>query len=243
MIPKIIHYCWFGKNPKPDYIKKYMETWLYYCPNYTIKEWNEDNFDVYQNTYCREAYEAGKWAFVSDFARLKVLYDYGGVYMDTDVEVCKSLDKLLLANAFSGFETNNSIPTGIMGSTQYNEWIGYLLSYYDNKKFRLDDGTFDLKTNVQTITEMTQKKYQLNLNGKYQVFGDNYVLYPFEYLCAKSLDDGKVKKTENTYTIHHFAGSWLTGFGRVKHITKIFLVRIIGINLTNKLKKFFRKYL
>lgn len=94
MIPKIIHYCWFGGKPLPDEVKKYMETWKKYCPYYEITEWNESNFDVNQNQYCREAYEAGKWAFVSDYARLKILYDYGGIYMDTDMEVCKPLDSL-----------------------------------------------------------------------------------------------------------------------------------------------------
>ncbi len=94
MIPKIIHYCWFGGKPLPDEVKKYMETWKKYCPYYEITEWNESNFDVNQNQYCREAYEAGKWAFVSDYARLKILYDYGGIYMDTDMEVCKAIRPL-----------------------------------------------------------------------------------------------------------------------------------------------------
>ena len=94
MIPKMIHYCWFGGNPLPDEVKKYMETWKKYCPDYEIKEWNERNFDVNQNQYCSEAYEAKKWAFVSDYARLKILYEHGGIYMDTDVEVCKPLDHL-----------------------------------------------------------------------------------------------------------------------------------------------------
>lgn len=95
MIPKVIHYCWFGCKPLPEDVKRYIKTWKKYCPDYEIKEWNESNFDVKQNQYCREAYEAKKWAFVSDYVRLKVLYDYGGVYMDTDVEVCKPLDHSL----------------------------------------------------------------------------------------------------------------------------------------------------
>jgi len=102
MIPKIIHYCWFGGKPLPDEVKKYMETWKKYCPYYEITEWNESNFDVNQNQYCREAYEAGKWAFVSDYARLKILYDYGGIYMDTDMEVCKPLDRLASCFFFWG---------------------------------------------------------------------------------------------------------------------------------------------
>lgn len=110
MIPKIIHYCWFGGKPLPDEVKKYMETWKKYCPYYEITEWNESNFDVNQNQYCREAYEAGKWAFVSDYARLKILYDYGGIYMDTDMEVCKPLDRLASYAFWSGFESESQIP-------------------------------------------------------------------------------------------------------------------------------------
>lgn len=100
MIPKIIHYCWFGKKPISEDVKKYIETWKKYCPNYEIKQWNEDNFDINQNLYCKEAYEAEKWAFVSDYVRLKVLYEYGGIYMDTDIELCKSFDDLLIYDAY-----------------------------------------------------------------------------------------------------------------------------------------------
>jgi len=121
MIPKIIHYCWFGGKPLPDEVKKYMETWKKYCPYYEITEWNESNFDVNQNQYCREAYEAGKWAFVSDYARLKILYDYGGIYMDTDMEVCKPLDRLASYALWVGLggEKQNPgqeswLPVGIM---------------------------------------------------------------------------------------------------------------------------------
>ena len=104
MIPKIIHYCWFGRKPKSEEFNKYLESWKRFCPDYEIKEWNESNFDLNKNDYCREAYEAKKWAFVADYVRLKVLEKYGGIYMDTDVELIKSLDKFLHYNAFMCFE-------------------------------------------------------------------------------------------------------------------------------------------
>lgn len=156
MIPKMIHYCWFGGNPLPDEVKKYMETWKKYCPDYEIKEWNERNFDVNQNQYCSEAYEAKKWAFVSDYARLKILYEHGGIYMDTDVEVCKPLDHLASYAFWSGFESKSQIPTGIMASCRDNELLEYLLSYYDDKYFRNENGSFDTTTNVTTITKMVK---------------------------------------------------------------------------------------
>lgn len=120
MIPKSIHYCWFGGSPLPDDVKKYIESWKRFCPDYEIRQWNEYNFDVNENQYCSEAYRAKKWAFVSDYARLKILYDNGGIYMDTDVEVVRSLDPLLQYRAFSGFESEHAISTGAMGSIKKN---------------------------------------------------------------------------------------------------------------------------
>lgn len=239
MVPKIIHYCWFGGNPLPDEVKKYMETWKKYCPDYEIKEWNERNFDVNQNQYCSEAYKAKKWAFVSDYARLKILYEHGGIYMDTDVEVCQPLDHLASYAFWSGFESKSQIPTGIMASCRDNELLGYLLSYYEDKHFKNKDGRYDNTTNVITITRMVKDKYDIELNNTFQIFGDNNAIFPFDYFCAKSTEDGKIKKTENTYTIHHFAGSWLTNYEVFRHKIKLLLVGVFGRNLVVNLKKYF----
>lgn len=239
MIPKIIHYCWFGGNQLPDEVKKYMETWKRYCPDYEIKEWNESNFDINQNQYCREAYEAKKWAFVSDYARLKVLYDYGGIYMDTDVEVCKSFGDLLGYNAWLGFEAGNQIQTGVIASCKKNKWIENLLDFYKSKHFNRQNGTYDTTTNVTTITRITKDKYNINLNNKFQVFGENNALFPFEFFCAKSTEDGKVKKSNNTYTIHHFSGSWLTPQQIWRHKVKLLLVKIFGVKLIVLFKRYF----
>ena len=209
MIPKIIHYCWFGGNPKPESVKKYIESWHKYCPDYEYREWNDSNFDLNENTYCKEAYEAKKWAFVTDYVRLKALYEYGGIYMDTDVEVIKSLDPLLKYDAFSGYESNDRIPTGTMASCWHNEWIEFLLKDYDNRHFRMADGKLDMTTNVEVITQLTKEEYHLNFDGTIKFFGNNMVMLPFDYLCAKDLSTGEIKKTINTYTIHHFTSSWL----------------------------------
>lgn len=209
MIPKIIHYCWFGGKEKPDEVQKYIASWKTYCPDYEIKEWNESNFDIHENDYCREAYEAKKWAFVTDYVRLKALYEEGGFYMDTDVEVVKPLDPLRVYDAVSGYESQTHILTGTMGACCDNEWIGMLLHDYDHRHFLRKDGTCDMTTNVIVITDLTVKKYGLHLHGQKLVFGHNMVLLPFDYLCAKDLDTGEICKTSNTYTIHHFAASWL----------------------------------
>lgn len=227
MIPKIIHYCWFGGNPLPEQVKKMISTWKKYCPDYEIKEWNESNFDLASCTYTKEAYNAKKWAFITDYVRLKVIYDYGGIYMDTDVEVCKNLDDLLKWDAFSGFESDKDISTGTMGSVAGNEWIGYLLSYYNNRHFVMQDGSLDLTTNVVTITRMTCEKYDIVLNNRIQVFGKNMCLYPFDYLCAKSYKDGSIHRTKNTYTIHHFSGSWLPKRTKIKNKIKALMKALI----------------
>jgi hypothetical protein len=208
MIPRVIHYCWFGGNALPDEAVQCIKSWKQFCPTYEIKEWNENNFDIFSNTYTSEAYDAKKWAFVSDYVRLKVLNDYGGFYMDTDVEILKPLDILRQYDAFSGFESNDSIPTGIIGACAHNEWISYLLEYYKDKHF-LVNGQFDLTTNVQTITRMTAEKYSVQLNNKMQYFGNNMILFPFDYLCAKNFKTGELIITKNTMTVHHFAGSWI----------------------------------
>ncbi len=126
-IPRTIHYIWVGGNPKPDSVNKYIETWKKYCHDYEIKEWNEKNYDVTKNRYCREAYEAKKWAFVTDYMRLDILDKEGGIYMDSDVEILKNLDNFLNEPAFSSFEagdpTNIFLPTGMMGSEKGGAWV------------------------------------------------------------------------------------------------------------------------
>lgn len=210
MIPKLIHYCWFGGNPLPEQVQRYIAGWKIYCPGYEIRQWDESNFDVFQNFYCREAYESRKWAFVSDYARLKILYDCGGIYMDTDVELVGGLDEFMEYQAFTGFQTQESIPTGIMGSERNSEWIAWLLKDYEGRHFINEDGSFDLTTNVARITKLTQEKYSIRLDNTRQMFGDHMVLLPADYLCAKSWETGEIQRTSNTVAIHHFAGSWLS---------------------------------
>lgn len=227
MIPKILHACWFGGKPIPEEAQKYIDTWKKYNPEYEIKIWNEQTFDITSNQYAYEAYQNRKFAFVTDYVRLKVLYDFGGIYMDTDVEVLKPLDDLLQYPAFSGFEGPNRIPTGTMGAEKHNKWIRLLLDYYDDKHFVLEDGNLDLTTNVKTITDITVANYPIILNNTMQSF-DDFVMLPFDYLCAKDLVDGVVKKTKNTYTVHHFAGSWTSLKKRfIKLLLSVFGYRFV----------------
>lgn len=207
MIPRIIHYCWFGRGQKPALAVKCIESWKKYLPDYEIKEWNESNFDVNSNRYVCEAYENRKFAFVTDYVRLYALVKEGGIYMDTDVEVLKSYNPFLHHTAFSGFENNNYVPTGMMASERGGVWVTELLNGYNDREFVNKDGSFDITTNTVTITK-NMVSHGLVLNNTYQDFPYLVTMYPSDYFCPKDHGTGVINLTENTVCIHHFAGSW-----------------------------------
>lgn len=211
MIPKIIHYCWFGRNPKPHLVQKCVESWKKYCPDYEIKEWNEGNFDYSQCQYAAEAYREKKWGFVSDFVRLKVIYDFGGIYLDTDVELLKSLDSLLNEKAVLGFENHSEVNTGlIIMSEAKNTIIKSMYEIYYEKKFYNIDGTLNLiscpKYNTQVLAG-----FGLQQNNTKQTITDGIsqvAVFPTEYFCPKDFESGDCILSENTYAIHHYSASW-----------------------------------
>ena len=169
-IPKVIHYCWFGRGKMPNLAEKCIQSWRTYCPDYQIVCWNEENFDINQNQYAKEAYDAGKWAFVSDYARLKVLYDEGGIYLDTDVELIKPLDKLIDEYGYMGFDDKGKVATGLgFACEKGNELVEALLKDYDDIPFVLPDGTYDLAPcpdrNTNTIQELG-----MDMERKDQIF-------------------------------------------------------------------------
>lgn len=215
MIPKIIHYCWFGRGKMPKSAIKYIKSWKKYCPNYQIKEWNEDNFDIDLFPYTKEAYSCRKYAFVTDVVRLYALYTEGGIYMDTDVEVIKPLDQFLKHTAFSGFENPDSPVTGIMASEKGGLWAKDNLEYYKGRHFKKKDGSMDLTTNVETIRNIMIKK-GVRLDNSYQDFPGYFTLYPKTFFCPLNFDGLNPQFSDDTATIHHFAGSWLPKWSRFK---------------------------
>lgn len=215
MIPKIIHYCWFGRGKMPLSAIKCIESWKMYLPDYELMCWNEDSFNVADHPFTQEAYETRKFAFVTDYVRLYALYHYGGVYMDTDVEVIKNLDVFLNLPAFSGFEDEVYIPTGIMASEKHGAWVRDMLDYYSGRHFRLSDGTLDITTNVQIISGLMIEE-GFKLKNSFQVYKNQIYIYPKDYFCPKSQVTGKIYLTKNTYCIHHFGGSWHTPWQRFK---------------------------
>ena len=208
MIPKLIHYCWFGGKEKPDSVKQCIESWKKYCPDYEIREWNESNFDIQANDYCREAYEAKRWAFVADYARLYVLYEYGGIYMDTDVEVVRPFDPLLNRNGFLCFENDDNVSIGTFGVAKHLLLVNDFLQPYKGRHFKRDDGSFDMTTNLKIITQVLVERYGISLNGKEQVLSGDILVLPMEAFIAKSYLTGWIMRDENTYAIHHYSATW-----------------------------------
>lgn len=208
MIPKIIHYCWFSGEPFDEKTRKCIETWKAFCPDYEIRECNAENFDMEINDFVKEAYIAKKWAFVADFARLYLLYHYGGIYMDGDVELVKSIDVFLKRPAFIGQERKGWVSAGIIGAEAGNDFIKTCLDYYQGRHFLLPDGTYNQITNVQIITHNLFESYGILLNGRKQKLGNLLYIYPVEYFSPKDSITGEIKATENTYAIHHFNNAW-----------------------------------
>ena len=207
MIPKIVHYCWFGRGKKPDLVEKCINSWYKLLPDYIIREWNEDNFDVNYILYSQEAYSKGKYAFVSDFARFKILFEEGGIYLDTDVELLKNIDDLLIHSAFTGFENDHLVAPGlILASEKGNLLMRKMCEEYLNSRFINNDLTLNTDTVVKRFTN-TLIKSGLILNGKLQII-DNLIIFPSDYFAPKSFESGEINISSNTYSIHHYRGSW-----------------------------------
>ena len=229
-IPKVIHYCWFGKGKMPKLAKKCIKSWKKYCPDYEFVLHTEDNFDMTQNRYMREAYEAGKWAFVSDYVRLKIIYDNGGIYLDTDVELIKPVDDLVKLGGFMGFDEKGIVATGLgFGAEKGNKIVSEFLKDYDDIPFILPDGSFDLTPCPDRNTEAL-KRLGMDIENKNQTFMDVTFL-PDEYLCPMDYYTGKKTITDKTYSIHHYSASWTNSV--TKRTTRI--KRIIGVKMYNKL--------
>lgn len=236
MIPKVIHYCWFGRGKMPKLALMCIESWKKYLPEYEIKEWNEDNFNIDLYPYAREAYDNRKFAFVADVVRLYALYHEGGIYMDTDVEVLKSLNPFLSHHAFSGFETERSISTGLLASEKGGKWVKDNLDNYSNRHFLREDGSMDMTTNVTTITNYMLSK-GFHPNNTYQDFPGLITIYPNDYFCPKDYRTEKICITDNTVVIHHYDASWVKKSLKFQRKFKRIVKSIIG----NRLSEFIVK--
>lgn len=241
-IPKIIHYCWFGGAPLPTLARKCIASWKKYLPDYEIKEWNESSFDVHCCRYAEEAYQAKKWAFVSDYARFRILYEHGGLYFDTDVEVIKPLDEILARGGFMGVEScaPNTVNPGLglavaPGLGLYRE----LYTAYHSRRFVNDDGSMNLKTVVQYTTECLVAHGLTNAH-EIQKVGDIYI-YPQDYFNPCNMNTGQIEITENTVSIHHYAASWVDPYSRLRGKTYQMLYRMFGQGVADSVRNLLRR--
>ena len=205
MIPKVIHYCWFGGSELPESVKKCIESWRRVMPDYEIKRWDESNYKIDKCKYMKDAYAAKKYAFVSDYARLDILYNHGGIYLDTDVETLKAFDDLLKLDGFCGFEQGkkkvpNEVNTGlVLGARKHLEILKTLRDEYNQRGFDT--------TPCTTIQTQQLLKMGLKLNNQTQTI-KSLTIFPDSYFCPMNQYTGETTITKNTYSVHHYAASW-----------------------------------
>ena len=228
MIPKIIHYCWFGGKPLPNSVKKCIKSWKKFCPDYEIIEWNESNYDVNKIPFIQQAYQAKKYAFVSDYARLDIIHSEGGIYLDTDVELLKNLDPLLVNQCFLAMELPGLVATGLGFGAQKGHWfLKENIGFYHKLNFDANN----IITCVNITTDLL-KKYDLTSDNSKQTLKDMIIL-PTEYFCPMNYQTKEIKITEKTYSIHHYDASWQSNTMKLKTLLK----NILGVRLTSILKK------
>lgn len=257
MIPKIIHYCWLSGDEFPPLIKKCIDTWKEKLPDYEFILWDTNRFKLESNTWVQQAFETKKYAFAADYIRLYAVYNYGGIYLDTDVEVVKSFNDLLDRPYITGAEGLGIIEAGVFGAEKKNPWVKQCLDYYDGKSFINNDGTFNMltlprimmaqiskiRTFIETHPDKLDPSLQINNDDKLYMFTK-------DFFCAKNHGTGVIEKTANTYSIHHFAMSWIAKERTFLPNIKRKLMSFFGVRFINgfiyvfglrKLKHMFKK--
>ena len=232
MIPKVIHYCWFGNNPLPFEVKKCINSWKKICPDYEIRRWDETNFDVYQNDFIKSAYGSKAWAFVSDYARLKIVYDEGGIYLDTDVELKKSLDELRKNEGFFAIQQEGHYcNTGLgFGAKKENEIVKTMLDLYDDLIYS-EENKFSIA--CPYLNTKALEKYGYSYSDDVIVIHNNFVFSP---RFMDPIAPGKNKENllcNDTVSIHHYSASWMDD----KTVRRRKIIRIIGEKRIYKIKK------
>ncbi|MCD7881262.1 MAG: glycosyl transferase [Clostridiales bacterium] len=249
MIPKTIHYCWFGGNPLPKSAVKYIKSWKKFCPDYQIIEWNESNFDVNCNQYCSYMYNHRKWAFLTDYVRLRVVYENGGIYLDTDVQMLKSFDNLLSQKAFMGLETSKKVATGLgFGAEAGHPFIQENMMAYETLT------SFENTPACPEITTKLLRRYSESPDvTQISVIAD-VTIYPEEYFCPMDSHTGLLHKTANSYSIHHFDASWNPAEKKKmedrwkyykmqdrKQLPKVLVRKIFGDEAIERVKSFLKR--
>lgn len=232
---KILHYCWFGGKEKPKLVTDCIASWKKVMPDYEIKEWNENNFNIDECTFAAQAYADRNFAFVSDYVRAKVLFENGGIYLDTDVETLKSFDPFLNDGMFVGFEEKNFVGTCVIGAEKENPLMKEYLDFYSSHSYFNEDGSKYKDTNVVLLTSLLEKKGLVRNDEKQTV--DGVTVYPRTYFSPYDYINGISYITADTVSIHHFAQLWLPKKSRIKGELKKLIAKVIGGETIKKLRR------
>lgn len=254
MIPKIIHYCWLSGEEFPQDIKRNLASWKEMLPDYEFMLWDTNRFNLNQWPFAKEAFDKKKYAFASDIVRLYSVHKYGGIYLDTDVQVLKKFDDLLHLPYFAGLEHANIIEAAVFGAEKNSDWLKLCLQHYDGRSFVKENGKYDITILPAILKKQLQKEKRLvemtpeQVANVEQLISDKnkFFLFPCEYFSPKDVETGTIHSTKNTYAIHHFNSSWLPGFSKFRRKLKLFIgskttAKIISNPLVGGILKVFKR--
>lgn len=241
MIPQIIHLCWLSGDPYPEKIRKCIDSWKKVLPDYEIMLWDKQRFPLESSDWVKEAYKAKKYAFAADYIRFYSLYHYGGIYLDSDVEVLKSFNDLLYLPYFVGAEKAGTIEAAVMGAHKGLDWVKNCLDYYENRHFILADGSYDIRKLPEIMVEVIRNikpLHQLNLDDVRHIdtldFDKEVIILPDDYFSPKIFDSREVQITPDTYAIHHYQNSWFSPKAKIYYRTRSLLIRLLGYKFVRK---------
>lgn len=251
MIPKIIHLCWLSGDPYPQKIQRCLDSWKVHLPDYEVMLWDCNRFDLKSSRWVEQAFGARKYAFAADYIRMFALYNYGGIYLDSDVEILKSFDEFLELPYFVGVENAGTIEAAIIGAEKGCDWIKACLDYYQDREFVKEDGQMDIRMLPEIMNETIQKLkpvYVLpsgssiaELKKKEKDMQERLYVLPCEYFSPKVFDSRQVILTPHTYAIHHYQNSWFSHKAFVYYRTRTLLIRVFGYRFVRNIERFLRK--
>lgn len=244
MIPKKIHFCWLSNDPFPEKIQKCLDSWMKYLPDYEFVHWDKQKLDTLNSKWANEAFDNKKYAFAADFIRCYSVYNEGGIYLDTDVEVCKSFDPMLKHHSFMGLDSNGDLEAAVFGAEPHAEWLKKALDFYKDRNFVNIDGTFNIVTMPNVFKSVLSDILPDNVSSitKEKTFS-KFTLYPKDYFSPKDYTTGIIKRTKNTVCIHHFTAAWLSDntWAWRRHKLKLLVAKLFGQRFATQLSRLIRR--
>ncbi len=244
MIPKTVHYCWLSGDPYPELIDKCIKSWKEHLSDYQFILWDKPKVEKIQSEWLKQTLELKKYAFAADFIRIYSLFNYGGVYLDADVELVASFDPFLTHEFFIGVEYNNDLEPAVFGAVRGHPWLNELLNYYHKRPFIKKDGILDERPLPGIFNEIAAKRYRFKSNGKiHHLKSDGIAIYSNDYFSPKNIYNQKITRTRNTVAIHHFDSNWfqINRVHKLKQLSHRILIRLGGRFFHNQIVKSIRK--